>query len=249
MTHALDRRRIGPWVVVVLLLASADFAVAGGPADAAPEAAASEGKATDDFDPIAARQAALDQLEAGWFEKAAASFDALAARAEDDETRAWSMHLARMARRWHARRLTLVPRALAAAEVQAEREARAARRRTSGEMATLYVDGVIYGFGTGLYVAVLADFDGATATVLPALAMAGGVATGLAIADHHAPFGYAVPRSVSAGLRLGLAQGALWTAWQDATSDYEDSWTARQALTVVWGATTAGGVLGGLAGD
>lgn len=190
-------------------------------------------------------RAALDLLTAGKFGPAAAAFETLAGEG-DPTTRAWAAHLARMSRGWldEGRRLTDPT----GAPIDA-RTRKAPDKRTTGEIALLYIDGVLYGIGSGLYLSVLTEPDGAAGVILPSLALAGAVSGGLALADNRSPFGYGVPRSISAGLRLGLLEGALWTGWNQAYSRFDDEWSVEASLTVVWGAATAGAVLGGVLGD
>lgn len=237
-------RRIGRWSRGALPLL---LALGAAPAHAQPstppaiEASVSETPAAPDPLPPAAT-AALDHLEAGRFAEAAAAFEGLAGE-DDPATRAWAAHLAALSRRWLTERLVLTP---GTAEVNEQANARAERRRTTGEMAVLYIDGVLYGLGTGGYVAILTEADSLTGIILPCLGLAGLTAGSLYFVDSRTHLGYGVPRSVSAGLRLGLLEGTLWTLWNDETGG---DWGAKTAVGVVWASTTLAGVVGGLVGE
>lgn len=193
--------------------------------------------------PPGARRA-LELLAIGRFSVAADTFDTLS-KTDEPTTRLWAEHLARMSRRWadEGRRLT-GPAGTPAGKATPLTP----NRRTTGEIALLYIDGVLYGLGSGLYVAVLAEPDSAAGVILPFLAFSATTAGAIAWADSADAFDYGVPRSISAGLRLGLLEGALWTAWNQAQSRRADEWSVEASVSVVWGATTAGGLIGGLLG-
>lgn len=200
----------------------------------------------DDWD--ARRLAALELFEAGRYAAAAVAFDTLADAARAPADRFWAGRLAETSRR----RLAPPPGATTpSADGSEDAEAavaRDARRRTAGEMAVLYIDGVLYGLGTGAGLALVADADGLSPVVGSAFVMAGATAGGLALADARGAFGYGVPRSVSAGLRLGLLEGALWTGFAQSTVRADDELSVDALFWLNVGATTAGGVLGGVLG-
>lgn len=196
----------------------------------------------DDWD--ARRLAALALFGAGRYVDAAAAFDALAAAARAPADRFWASHLAETSRH----RIAPSPSADGSEDAEAA-GAREARRRTAGEMAVLYIDGVLYGLGTGAGLALVADAEGLSGVVGSAFVMAGVTAGGLALADAYGAFGYGVPRSVSAGLRLGLLEGALWTGFAQSTVRADDELSIDALFWLNVGATTAGGVLGGVLGD
>lgn len=223
--------------------ALADPLDAEAPAEETASSAAPAVEAPPAPDPLGpdARQA-LDHLAAGRFAEAVAAFRGLAGSA-DPTTRAWAAHLAALSQRWLDDGVQLTP---GVADIAEEATARAERRRTTGEMAVLYIDGVLYGLGSGGYVAVLTEADSLTAIILPCLGLAGVTAGGLYLYDSRNRLGYGVPRSISAGLRLGLLDGALWTLWNEETGS---DWGAKTAVSVVWAATTLGGVAGGLIGE
>ncbi|MCA9541401.1 MAG: hypothetical protein KC620_21025, partial [Myxococcales bacterium] len=127
--------------------------------------------------------------------------------------------------------------------------ARTLRQRTTSEIAGLYVDGLVYGLGTGGWLATLADADSAAGYILPALLFAGTATAGIAIADVKADaFGYGVPRTISAGLRVGLMEGVAWTLWHEAAAADGDGWSRETVTTVIWLGPTVGGAIGAVVG-
>lgn len=220
-------------------------ALVAAPASAAPAADAPAAPTAPD--PLAQRRRlALDLFAAGDYALAAAAFQALARDADDALDRFWAERLAAIS---HSRAAGAPVVATPGQEDVEAHAARGARRRTTSELAVLYIDGVLYGIGSGSGFAVANDADELSGVVLPGLALGGLVAGGLAFADAQRPFGYGVPRSISTGLRLGLLEGALWTSFAYSTVRREDEFGPLAAFFLVWGPATAGGVVGGLVGE
>lgn len=183
-------------------------------------------------------------LDDGRFGEAAAAFELLAAEAPSVIDAARAEALAEVAGRWATRGLVLVD----GRDQAGDDAARRVNRRTTGELAVLYIDAVLYGIGTGVWLAVQTDPDSASGAILPALGFAGAAAGGVYLADSMDGFGYGVPRSVSAGLRIGLMEGAVWTAWNQAHARAGDEWSSELASTVVWGVSTVGAAAGAIVG-
>ncbi|MEZ4432806.1 MAG: hypothetical protein R3F65_10360 [bacterium] len=223
------------------------------PAAATPEAtppAAPAAAFPPASDPLAQRRRlALDLFAAGDYALAAPAFEALTRDSTDPLDRFWAARLATISRS----RAAGAPGGRAvAAPGQDEAEAQVARherRRTTSELAVLYIDGVLYGIASGSGFAIANDADELSQVVLPGLALGGLVAGGLALADDMRPFGYGVPRSVSAGLRLGLLEGVLWTSFAYATVHRHNEFGPLSAFFLVWLPTTAGAVAGGFIGE
>ncbi len=192
-------------------------------------------------------QAAHQRLEAGDFAAAAEQLEALLAEAPDETHRARVEAELALAKLWAGRGVVLVRRADLGEETLS---AKAANERTTDELVVLYINSIFYGIGSGVWVSILSDADGPAGVLWPTLGFAAGAAGGVALLDNYGqPFGYGVPQSISSGLRIGLMEGATWAAWNEARARSEDTWTAETTATVVWGASTLGGVAGGLAGQ
>jgi hypothetical protein len=184
-------------------------------------------------------------LLAGEFTAAASAFAALETTAPGPADAAVARALGALAAEWSARRLALVH----ASEVgESGLAAKAANRRTTSELAELYIAAVLYGVGTGAWIAVQTKPDSAAAAVLPALVLGGAAAGGVAWADARGPLGYGVPQTLVVGLVLGLEEGILWTAWNQSFVRSENEWSTETMTTVVWGASTLGAAAGGLLG-
>ncbi len=185
------------------------------------------------------------QLLAGDFADAAAAFAALETSAPGPADAAVAQALGALATEWAARRVALVP----ASEVgESGLAAKAANRRTTSELAELYIAAVLYGVGTGAWIAVQTKPDTVALGVLPALALGGAAAGGVVWADASGPLGYGVPQTLVTGLVLGLEEGILWTAWNQSFVRSENEWSPEAMTTVVWGASTLGAAAGGLLG-
>jgi hypothetical protein len=121
-------------------------------------------------------------------------------------------------------------------------------RRTTGEIAGLYISAVVYGLGTGGFISVQTDARTPAAAILPALVTAGGAVGLVALIDSGKGLGYGVPQSIGTGMYLGLGEGLLWTLWNQARVGYSSEWSDKTVASVVWAATTIGAIGGGVLG-
>lgn len=189
-----------------------------------------------------ARQAEAERLVlTGDFAGALVLLEPLAAEATDPAARARAEVLLRLCQAWLAGGYALE-------RADGPTSPRAGRVRTTGEIAGLYIDGFFYGVGTGGWLALLGEAKSPTTVVLPMLLLTGVTEGAIAWADHADAFAYGRPRTISAGLRIGLMEGLAWMAWYQAQARADDELSARQASTLVWAGATTGALLGGLAG-
>lgn len=190
-------------------------------------------------------EAAKKLLLDGRFDDAIARFKVLAEYARTPRDAELVTELARLAAEWKSRGTRFVlPRDLADDNAVARRE----NRRTTDEIAVLYLNGVLYGLGTGAFVAVLTDPKEPAGAILPALALGGAGAGVVALLDSKDTLGYGVPQSIVAGMYLGLAEGVTWTLWNQARVAYYDEWRDKLVATLIWSSATAGAVTGGVLG-
>ncbi len=128
--------------------------------------------------------------------------------------------------------------------------AKALNRRTSDELATLYTVSVLYGLGTGGWLASHTKPESAAGAILPALGFAGASAGAIALLDNTGePLRYGVAQSITSGLNIGLQEGLALLLWHQASSSRKDEWDDSTGSDVVWGFTTAGAVAGGVFGS
>lgn len=120
-------------------------------------------------------------------------------------------------------------------------------RRTSDEISSLYAASVAYGLGSGAWLAFQTEPGSAAGAILPAFAFAGVSAGAVALIDSGTPFRYGVPQGIISGASLGLMEGLTWTLWNQARTHHRDEWSEKTMATVIWGVTTVGAGLGGLA--
>ncbi len=176
----------------------------------------------------------------GKFRRAADAFGELAKTASSPERRALCAELAKIAEQWAEAGLTLtLPRAPA--------ESAPLNQRTTDEISILYLNSVVYGLGTGVWVATLTKPQDAATAILPALTLAGGAAGAVALFDR-SPLGYGVPASTVSGMYIGLEEGITWSLWNQAKAPYFDEWQGSTVATVIWGSATAGAIAGGVVG-
>lgn len=185
-------------------------------------------------------------LQTGRFAEAAAAFAELEATAPGPGERAVCAELRQLASAWAARGLTLVEQA---AVGEGDFSAKAVDRRSSGEIATLYLAAVSYGLGTGGYLAVLAEPDSISGVTVPLLVMGAAMPLAVYLVDRASPFRYGTPSAISAGLAVGALEGALWTSWYQAQADRVDEVSVKTAATLVWVPTTLGALAGGVLGE
>jgi hypothetical protein len=182
-----------------------------------------------------------DALVRGDFPSAVQGFQELLEAAPDAAKEQRVRTLLDLAKAWSARGYTFVLQSDAAESMRA----RVDRRRTTGEIAGLYVDSVLYGLGTGAWVASLAEADSAAGVILPALLFAGGSAGSVYLMDQPS-LGYGVARSASAGLKIGLLEGVSWVIWNEARPDSSLDYKINSSL--IWGLSTVGMIGGGFLG-
>ncbi len=193
-------------------------------------------------------------MESGRFLEAANRFDALSRRAPTAEQGWLARELGVLCATWAERGLALRPpaaeEALGGAATEAHPAGRAAGdRRSTGEIALLYTNSVLYGIGTGVWLGILTEPDTAAGAILPTLAVSGLSAGVVAFVDRGEGLRAGVPQSITTGMWLGLSQGVLWAGYQSAASKYYEEWEARSVATLIWGATTAGAIAGGVIGQ
>lgn len=178
----------------------------------------------------------------GRLEEAASAFEALVLSAPTPEVRKAASELARLARDLHAQGMQLVEEKELA---ETELGARLSGKRSTDELAQLYLNAAVLGIGTGIWTGTLTD--GTTpGIVLPMLGVTAAGITGIALIDAHERLKYGVPQSIVSGLYLGLAQGSLWTVYAASRSVYLDP---KAASTAIWLASVGGATVGGLVGS
>jgi len=134
--------------------------------------------------------ATRDLLYTGQFAAARLEFDRLAGLAPTPDDAAAARTLSRLAADLLARDLVWVKRAeLGESEVSARLE----DRRTSTEMAQLYVAATAYGIGTGLWLAVQIEPESVAAVTLPTLALGVVGPVGVYLLDDRSPLRYGTP--------------------------------------------------------
>jgi len=183
-------------------------------------------------------------LALGQFAVAARSFAALAQSARTIDKRTLCVELGGLAQRWADAGLALLaPGERDAAEIGAR-----ANERTTDEISILYLNSVLYGLGTGAWVATLTEPRDAAGAILPTLGLAGAAAGAVALVDHSLHLGYGVPASAVTGLYIGLEEGITWSLWNQARAPYFDEWQGKTVATVIWGSATAGAITGATVG-
>lgn len=180
----------------------------------------------------------------GDFADAAVMFAALEASAENASDRALAHEQRTLADAWTARNVSLVRRS----DLAAVKPAPLLDKRSTDEVVTLYLNSILYGIGTGIWVGTLTEPRTPATGILPAIALtAGSIGTVIAL-DSGSGFRYGVPQSITTGLWIGLEEGILWAAWHDSRSGVKDLRT-KEASTLIWSTSTAGAVLGGVLGE
>jgi len=181
----------------------------------------------------------------GDFAEAGRLFDALAASASRDVDRAVAAQNASLCREW-TRRGAVMRFGEQGGEVTAGSHS---GRRTTGELASLYIGSIAYGVGSGIALVPFTDPGSAAELILPMLGLAGGSAGVVYLLDSSFELDYGVPQSISAGLSIGLFEGLAWTFWHYSSVRSEDEWSDKTIAALLWGSTTAGAVIGGVVGD
>jgi hypothetical protein len=186
---------------------------------------------------VAARALLID----GQFDEASRRFATLARSATNATDRAVAVELGSVAAGWAARRL--------AQRSEAETSEAHHDRRSADEIASLYLNSVIYGLGTGAFIAVQVRPTSPSGIILPALLLGGGAAGVVAAIDSGDGLGYGVPQSIISGMYLGLGEGIVWTLWNQARAPYYEEWSDKTIASVIWSSATLGAVAGGALGN
>lgn len=170
------------------------------------------------------------------FSAAAAAFIELAKRAPTPIEAALAREMLAVSLRWQRDGFELAPLGTTG-------------DRSSGEMASLYTSAVFYGVGSGLALVAYTDADEAGGVILPSLALGGAAAFGVYAVDSNHTMRAGVPQSIITGMTIGLTQGMAWTFWNQARVRYDDEWSSKTVVTLIWGSTTAGALAGGIIGQ
>lgn len=95
------------------------------------------------------------------------------------------------------------------------------------------------------FIAVHTQPESAAGAILPALVLSGLGGAAVALADRQGAFRYGVPQAITTGM---LEQGVAWTIWNQARASWLEQWSDETVATLIWGATSAGAVAGGIIG-
>jgi hypothetical protein len=183
-----------------------------------------------------------DRLLNGDFAAAAELFDSLLPVTRDPKMHDLVALEASLAHEWQRRGLALVKRS---ALGESAISAKAVNERSTDEIAILYTNAVIYGLGTGLAFAVVAQTNSTAGVVLPMLLFGGASAGAVALLDSGRPLRYGVPQSIVSGMYVGLEEGLALSLWGSQSSA---QWSGQTVAGVTWGLTTVGAVAGGVLG-
>lgn len=132
-----------------------------------------------------------------------------------------------------------------------ERSTAAARfrdKRTTDELGWLYTTSVFYGIGSGIALAMYTEPDSPAGAILPTLALSG-LSVSLVYGIDKKPLRYGGAQAITSALFVGFEEGLVWVLWREAASSYETDLSGKQVAGYLWGATTAGAVVGGLVGQ
>lgn len=215
------------------------------PPPASPARAATSGASTPEpkiAEWGAAYARARGLLVQGRFAEARTKLLELARSAPGPIDRELALELANLAGAYQARKVALVE---ASDLVDSVSVARRENRRTTDEIAVLYFNGVLYGLGTGAVLAVHTDPRSPAGAILPALALGGAGAGLVAALDSGRGLGYGVPQSIVSGMYLGLAEGVVWSVWNQARVHYYDELKDSTVADIIWTGATVGAVAGG----
>ena len=122
--------------------------------------------------------------------------------------------------------------------------------RTSDEITVLYAAAVMYGLGTGAWIALQVQPKNFGAALLPFVIAAPATVAAVGLADNYRPLRHGIPHAIVAGLYLGLGEGVWITGYQNAYAKHhgEQRWSAERASTALWISTSVGALAGGLVG-
>jgi hypothetical protein len=186
-------------------------------------------------------KSARSMLVTGDFAGAASEFAEAARAAENACDRTLAADQQHLAEEWASRGLAFVQRSKLG---ESGLTAKAVDLRTSDEVVSLYTNAVLFGVGTGAWIDVLTQGQSAGTLVLPPLIVAGATVGGVVALDSGRGLRYGVAQSIVSGMYLGLEEGVLWSLWQATRSGGD--WSAQATASLIWTATTAGAVAGGI---
>jgi hypothetical protein len=188
---------------------------------------------------------ARERLLAGDFADAAARFDKLVHSAQRPSDRALAEALRDVAASWSGRGLALVRRNDLG---ESNLPARSVNERTTDEIAQLYASGIIYGVGTGLWVAAHTQPASTAGLVLPILLFAGVADGTVAVLDIGHPLHYGVAQSTVTGMNLGFEEGLVLSLWNQSQQNAGSRWSGTTVADALWALSTVGAVGGGVLG-
>jgi hypothetical protein len=191
-------------------------------------------------------------LRLGRFSEAALVFERLAGSAPHAAAAEGARELATLAHYWTTHGMQLVPVASEqdTADPASPRPFSSERRRRStGEIASLYINSVVYGLGTGVWLGVLTEPESPGAFFLPTLVVTGASVGLVALADRGKGLHYGVPQSISSGMYVGFSQGLLWSLAHNAQASFYEEWSPEAVATISWAGATAGAITGGVVGQ
>jgi hypothetical protein len=193
----------------------------------------------------AAYDRAKNEFILGHFAQADALLKDLISQTNEPIARARAEELLSVTEEWNRRGATLVEQK----ELQgSDLLARRTDRRTGDEIGVLYTSSVLYGLGTGLWIAGMSDAHSVEGVVLPPLLFAGGSAGVVALLDSGQGLRYGTAQSISTGMWLGLWQGIAWGTYYQATTYWNNEMDPKQYTSLLFATTTAGAITGGLVG-
>ncbi|MGB0646018.1 MAG: hypothetical protein ACPGQS_02525 [Bradymonadia bacterium] len=115
---------------------------------------------------------------------------------------------------------------------------------TESEIASLYIDSVVYGFASGaVWFGGVFEIDSVAGVVMPSLALAGAASYGVYRLNTDGYLSRGMPRTISLGLRLGFVESALLSSYIG--SEFNNV-HPKALLIGGFAGTTLGGLAGGL---
>ena len=188
--------------------------------------------------------AARLRLRDGQFHDAAAAMSLLAESAPDVGRKRLALEQSWLALYWSRRGYQLE---LLSPQEHAATGARFRDRRTTDELAQLYLSGVAYGVGSGAALLPFTDPSSAAGGILPVLGLSA-LSVALVYQIDRKPLRYGGAQAITSGLFLGFEEGLVWVLWQDSRTTSND-FSEKTIALVLWGTSTAGAVAGGLIGQ
>jgi hypothetical protein len=189
--------------------------------------------------------AARLMLRDGLFAKAAESLAWVAQRAPDVGRKRLALEQSWLALYWSKRGYQLE---LLAPEERSASAARFRDKRTVDELALLYTTAVIYGIGSGVTLSLHTAPASPAGYILPIIGLAAASSAAVYQLDRK-PLRYGGAQAITSGLFLGLEEGLTWVMWQQSKYHGGDEYSGKTVSTLLWGASTAGAVLGGVVGQ